>query len=184
MFQSLRPTVVVPPPNSLPPVPEDDDDEMQEAREVKPSVRASPSDDFPPLPISSLGPQLIPGETDEDSDLVLDEALWIQFTHDHKVCSNTGSFTVPRDIEDRPISRHTVRSAEASNNFLCCAHTRDSATRTTLSLCHGLNDDDRAMLTLYTERQESLKASATQQQGSDATRKKSIYKASPTHRSP
>ena len=73
--------------------------------------------------------------TDEESDLVLDEALWTQFTHDQKVCSNTGSFTVPRDIQDRPISLHTVHSAEAHNNFTFYAHTHDNTTSTTLSQC-------------------------------------------------
>ena len=80
-----------------------------------------------------------------------------------KVCSNTGSFTVPRDIEDRPSSLHAMPSAEVYNNFSFFAHTRQHDKYDVESVCHGLNDDDRAMLTLYTERQESRKASNTQQ---------------------
>ena len=108
--------------------------------------------------------------TDEDSDLVLDEALWTQFTHGQKVCRNTGPFTVPRDIEDRPSSLHAVQSAEAHNDFSFFAHTRQHSKYDIESVRHGLTDDDQAMLRLYTEciqnvyrETGALKASTTQE---------------------
>ena len=48
--------------------------------------------------------------TDEDSDLVLNEALWTQFTHDQKVCSNTGPLV----------------STLCNNNFSFFAHARQN----------------------------------------------------------
>ena len=112
--------------------------------------------------------------TDEDSDLVVDEALWTQLTHDQKICSNTGSFTVPRDINNQPVSLLTVQSAEIDTNFSFFAHTRQLRREYNIeSVCHGLPDDDRAILTLHTQRQESLKAPTTQQligkKGKEAT---------------
>ena len=70
---------------------------------------------------------------------------------------------MPRDIEDRPLSLYTVQSLEVNRDYTFFAHTRPKHKYDIESICHGLNDDDRAMLTLYSERQESLKASTTQQ---------------------
>ena len=70
-----QPTVVVPPPQqkqpSLPPLADQEEAEKSNSQKTRRC-------------------------TDEDSDLVLDEALWTQFTHDPKVCSNTGFFNVPK----------------------------------------------------------------------------------------
>ena len=62
--------------------------------------------------------------TDEDSDLVIDEALWTQLTHDQKICSNTGSFTVPRDINNQPVSLLTVQVSIDQHQLPFFAHTR------------------------------------------------------------
>ena len=40
---------------------------------------------------------------DHEADLVLDEAQWSFMTAKQKICANTGSFTVPRDIEGNPV---------------------------------------------------------------------------------
>ena len=40
---------------------------------------------------------------DHQADLVLDEAHWSLMTAEQKICANTGSFTVPRDIEGNPV---------------------------------------------------------------------------------
>ena len=40
---------------------------------------------------------------DHDADLVLDEAHGSFMTAEQKICSNTGSLTVPRDIEGNPV---------------------------------------------------------------------------------
>ena len=40
---------------------------------------------------------------DHQADLVLDEAHWSLMTVEQKICANTGSFTVPRDIEGNPV---------------------------------------------------------------------------------
>ena len=56
-----------------------------------------------------------------------------------------------------------MHPAETHNDFSFFAGTRQHNEYDVESVCHSLNDDDRAMLTLYTERQESLKASTTQQ---------------------
>ena len=77
------------------------------------------------------------------------------------MCSNTGSFTAPRDGEGRPSSLNTARSADFS--FFAHTHTQQNNKYDIESVCHGLNDDDRAMLALCSERQESLKAPTTQQ---------------------
>ena len=84
-------------------------------------------------------------------------------THNQKVCSNTGSFSVPRDIDGRPISLFAAQCAEVHSSFSFYAHTRPSYKHDIEFVCRGLTDDDRAMLTLYSNRQESLKASTTQQ---------------------
>ena len=68
--------------------------------------------------------------------------------HDQKICSDTGSFSVPRDVNNQPVSLLTVR----------LRHKYDIQ-----SVCHGLTDDDGAILTLYTQTPHSLKASTTQQ---------------------
>ena len=73
---------------------------------------------------------------------------FVQFTHDQKVYSNTSSFTVPRDIEGRPL----IKSITTSHS----SHARQNNKYDIGSVRHFLNDDDRAMITLYSERQESL----------------------------
>ena len=40
---------------------------------------------------------------DHQAELVLDEAHWSLMTAEQKICANTGSFTVPRDIEGNPV---------------------------------------------------------------------------------
>ena len=99
---------------------------------------------------------------DEDSDLGTLEQMK-RFGHSShmtkNICSNTGSFTVSRDINNQPI----IQSAETNTNFSFFAHIQLRHNYDIRSVCHGLTDDDRAILTLYTQRQESLKASTTQQ---------------------
>ena len=47
---------------------------------------------------------------DHQADLVLDETHWSLMTAEQKICANTGSFTVPRDIEGNPVLRGRVKA--------------------------------------------------------------------------
>ena len=52
---------------------------------------------------------------DHQADLVLDEAHWSLMTAEQKICANTGSFTVPRDIEGNPVLLGRVKGNQVSS---------------------------------------------------------------------
>ena len=91
-------------PSSGPPIlPVDDDDEQQNQNDEKSDT----------LEYNSA-PE---GITDSDDtvdyqDLVInDDASWSLLTQEQKICSNTGSFSVPRYIDNSPLDVMHVRSS-------------------------------------------------------------------------
>ena len=59
---------------------------------------------------------------DQEADLVLDEAHWPLMTSDQKICANTGSFTVPRDIEGNPVLLGQVKGTFKPSNRCGFSH--------------------------------------------------------------
>ena len=82
-------------------------------------------------------------------------------TTDQKICANTGSFTVPRDIEGNPV--HLGRVKGTYNPLPRCgfSHQKYTGKNHVDQFCKNMTDDDRALLVLYSSKQESLKASST-----------------------
>ena len=78
---------------------------------------------------------------DQEADLVLDEAHWSYMTAGQKICANTGSFTVPRDIEGIPVMdvykdlqdilpmRILIRHTQTKIMLTDCARTRPTMTK-------------------------------------------------------
>ena len=77
-------------------------------------------------------------------------------TAEQKICANTGSFTVPRDIEGNPVLLGRVKGT-----FSPWPRCGFSHQKYVDQLCKNMPDDDRALLLLYSSKQESLKASST-----------------------
>ena len=91
----------------------------------------------------------------QEADLVLDEAHW-SFMTAEKICANTGSFTVPRDIEGNPVLLGRVKGI-FKPSYTCGF----SYQKHVDELCKNMTDDDRARLVLHSSKQESLKTSST-----------------------
>ena len=72
---------------------------------------------------------------------------------------NTGSFTVPRDIEGNPVLR--VKGTSNPSPRCGFSHQKYTDQNHVDQLCKNMTDDDRALLVLYSSKQESLKASST-----------------------
>ena len=98
---------------------------------------------------------------DQEADLVLDEKHWSLMTAEQKICSNTGSFTVPRDIEGNPVFLGRVKGTFKPSHECGFSHQQYKDKNHVDQLCKNMTDDDRALLVLYSSRQESLKASST-----------------------
>ena len=98
---------------------------------------------------------------DHQADLVLDEAHWSLMTAEQKICANTGSFTVPRDIEGNPVPLGRVKGTFNPSPRCGFSHQKYTDQNHVDQLCKNMTDDDRALLVLYTSKQESLKASST-----------------------
>ena len=98
---------------------------------------------------------------DQEADLVLDEAHWSLMTSDQKICANTGSFTVARDIEGNPVLLGRVKGTFKPSNRCGFSHQKHTDKDHVDRLCKNMTDDDRALLVLYLSKQESLKASTT-----------------------
>ena len=110
---------------------------------------------------------------DHQADLVLDEAHWSLMTAEQKICANTGSFTVPRDIE----GNGRVKGTFSPSPRCGFSHQKYTDHNHVDQLRKNLTDDDRALLVLYSSKQESLKASSTAE-GSYSHRNKSLSEAS------
>ena len=98
---------------------------------------------------------------DHQADLVLDEAHWSLMTAEQKICANTGSFTVPRDIEGNPVRLGRVTGTFSPSPRCGFSHQKYTDQNHVDQLCKNMTDDDRALLVLYSSKQESLKASST-----------------------
>ena len=98
---------------------------------------------------------------DHQADLVLDEAHWSLMTAEQKICANTGSFTVPRDIEGNPVFLGHVKGTFIPSSRCGFSHQKYTDQNHVDQLCKNKTDDDRALLVLYSSKQESLKASST-----------------------
>ena len=82
-------------------------------------------------------------------------------TSDQKICANTGSFTVPRDIEGKPVLLGQVKGTFKPSNRCGFSPQKYTDKDHVDRLCKNMTDDDRALLVLYSSKQESLKASST-----------------------
>ena len=103
------------------------------------------------------------GESEDShhqADLVLDEAHWSLMTAEQKTCANTGSFTVPR-IEGNPVLLGRVKGTFNPSPRRGFSHQKYTDENHVDRLCKNMTDDDRALLVLYSSKQESLKASST-----------------------
>ena len=94
---------------------------------------------------------------DHQADLVLDEAHWSLMTAEQKICANTGSFTVPRDIEGNPVFLGTFIPSPRCG----FSHQKYTDQNHVDQLCKNMTDYDRSLLVWYSSKQESLKASST-----------------------
>ena len=98
---------------------------------------------------------------DYQADLVLDEAHWSLMTIEQKICANTGSSTVPRDIEGNPVFLGCVKGTFNPSPRCGFSHQKHTDQNHVGQLCKNMTDDDRALLVLYSSKQESLQASST-----------------------
>ena len=96
---------------------------------------------------------------DHQADLVLDEAHWSLMTAEQKM--NTGSFTVPRDIEGNPVLLGRVKGTFIPSPRRGFSHQKYTDQNHVDQLCKNMTDDDRALFVLYSSKQEFLKASST-----------------------
>ena len=97
---------------------------------------------------------------DHQADLVLDEAHWSLMTAEEKICANTGSFTVPREIERNPVLLGRVKGTFSPSPRCGFSHQKRDQNHVD-QVCKNMTEDDRALLVLYSSKQESLKASST-----------------------
>ena len=81
-------------------------------------------------------------------------------TAEQKICANTGFFTVPRDIEGNPVLGR-VKGTFNPSPRCGFSHQKYTDQNHVGQLCKNMTDDDRALLVLYSSKQESLKASST-----------------------
>ena len=95
---------------------------------------------------------------DDQADLVLDEAHWSFMTAEQKICA---SFTVPRDIEGNPVLLGRVKGTFNPSPRCGFSHQKHTDKNHVDRLRKNMTDDDRALLVLYSSKQESLKASST-----------------------
>ena len=91
---------------------------------------------------------------DHQADLVLDEAHWSLMTAKQKICANTGSFTVPRDIEGNPVFLGRVKGTFSPSPRCGLSHQKHTDQNHVDQLCKNMTDDDRALLVLYSSKQE------------------------------
>ena len=86
---------------------------------------------------------------------------WSFMTAEQKICANTGSFTVPRDIEGNPVLLGRVKGTFNPSPRCGFSHQKYTDKNHVDRLCKNMTDDDRALLVLYSSKQESSKASST-----------------------
>ena len=137
-------------PSAGPPILPIDDDAVEEPANVP-----VPEDDKSDTAEYHSSPEGITDSDDtvEYQDLVInDDASWSLLTEEQKLCSNTGSFSVPRYIDNSPVDVTGVRS---SNSYLTSSwiYRGQNNVRKNYSditeLYEHLSPEDSAYMTLY-----------------------------------
>ena len=131
-------------PSSGPPILPVDDDEQQNQNDEK-----SDTVEYNSAP---------EGITDSDDtvdyqDLVInDDASWSLLTQEQKICSNTGSFSVPRYIDNSPVDVMHVRSSNFYDDRHWTHRGQKNVRRNYSDITEvydQLNPEDSAFMTLY-----------------------------------
>ena len=93
---------------------------------------------------------------DHQADLVLDEARWSLMTAED-LCE----YRILQDIESNPVFLGRVKGTFVPSPRCGFSHQKYTDQNHVDQLCKNMTDDDRALLVLYSSKQESLKASST-----------------------
>ena len=117
--------------DDIPAIPEDEDAGDPDAQPSGPSLPIAGDDDEQPVSPESPEAVIVDSDIPDDvavdveeeeeddvdsdetidyNDLFVDENSWSWLSAEQKLCSNTGSFTVPRYIDDSPVDLKTVPS--------------------------------------------------------------------------
>ena len=93
-------------------------------------------------------------DTQDYSDLFVDEANWSYLTQEQKLCCNTASFSVPRYIDGSAVPVGKVQSSSLYGmSYSVISPRRQGARKTNrsdiLEQYHGMTEEDKAYLTLY-----------------------------------
>ena len=93
-------------------------------------------------------------DTQDYSDLFVDEANWSYLTQEQKLCCNTASFSVPRYIDGSAVPVGKVQSSSLYGMSYSVISPRKQGARRTnrsdiLEQYHGMTEEDKAYLTLY-----------------------------------
>ena len=93
-------------------------------------------------------------QTQDYSDLYVDESQWSFLTQEQKLCSNTGSFTVPRLIDGTPVQVGKVQSMNPHMSFTTgiTVQQRQARRKTKSDIMeeyYNLTEEDKAFMTLY-----------------------------------
>ena len=81
----------------------------------------------------------------ENQKTPLDEAHWSFMTAEQKICANTGSFSVPRDIEGNPVLLGRVKGTFNPSPRCGFSHQKYTDKNHVDRLCKNMTDDDRAL---------------------------------------
>ena len=173
----LEPVVQTPKPKKRKP----EDDELPEEEEDAGDPDAQPSG--PNLPIADDGEQPVSPESDipdevaidveeEDddaesdetidyNDLFVDESSWSWLSTEQKLCSNTGSFTVPRYIDGSPVDLKSIPSyADFVTPSSYMAQKKRRLIRKNYAdiqeVYSGITEEDKAFLTLYQSKEDKF----------------------------
>ena len=93
-------------------------------------------------------------ETIDYGDLYVDDSQWSWLSMEQKLCSNTGSFTVPRYIDGSPVNiKETPSHADFVTSYSVIAERKRESFRRNFSdikeVYSGITEEDKAYLTLF-----------------------------------
>ena len=93
-------------------------------------------------------------ETIDYNDLFVDESSWSWLSAEQKLCSNTGSFTVPRYIDGSPVDLKSIPSyADFVTPSSYMAQKKRQLIRKNYAdiqeVYSGITEEDKAFLTLF-----------------------------------
>ena len=147
-----------------------DDDEQPVSPESQPVSPESPDavivdDDIP----DDVAVDVEEGEEDDDDsgatidyhDLFVDESSWSWLSAEQKLCSNTGSFTVPRYIDGAPVGLKSVPSyADFVTPSSYIAEKKRQLIRKNYAeiqeVYSGVTEEGKAFLTLYQSKEDKF----------------------------